>query len=115
MEEDVKAAERELAEVRGIIETFGQLKKDIEHAEEHAVGNDPCAKDHARLVAWLKHYKECIDALSFYADPENYFAIAFLPDPPCGAFMEDFDETYLGVKPGKLARETINKLADLKF
>jgi hypothetical protein len=47
-------------------------------------------------------------ALDFYADPETYFACAFLFDPPCGGFQKDFDDTgYLGVKPGKLARETL--------
>ena len=49
------------------------------------------------------------DALEFYADPETYFAIGFFPDPPCGAFMEDFDDTgQLGMKPGKRAREVLN-------
>jgi len=44
------------------------------------------------------------EALAFYADPETYFAVAFLSDPPAGPFMEDFSETDLGMKPGKLAR-----------
>jgi len=42
--------------------------------------------------------------LSFYADPGTYFAIAFVPDPPNGEFMDDFSETDLGWKPGKRAR-----------
>lgn len=44
------------------------------------------------------------DALDFYADPETYFAVAFLGDPPCGPFLEDFSETELGRKPGNVAR-----------
>jgi hypothetical protein len=48
------------------------------------------------------------NALAFYALPETYFAVAFFPDPPCGDFIEDFSETDLGAKPGKLARETLN-------
>lgn len=29
-------------------------------------------------------------ALAFYANPWTYVAIAFLPDPPCGEFIQDF-------------------------
>lgn len=51
---------------------------------------------------------ELAEALGFYADPETYFAIGFLPDPPCGEFMEDFDHTEeLGVKPGHRARAAL--------
>jgi hypothetical protein len=55
-------------------------------------------------------------ALRFYADPDTYFAIAFLPDPPCGDFMDDFEELDgdLGhpgggswIKPGKRARQAL--------
>lgn len=46
-------------------------------------------------------------ALAFYADPETYFAVGFLSDPPCGEFTEDFDETEYGYKPGKRAREAL--------
>jgi len=50
---------------------------------------------------------QLVDALHFYANPETYFAIAFLSDPPSGPFMEDFSDTYLNVKPGKLARKVL--------
>lgn len=54
-----------------------------------------------------------LSALEFYADPETYFAIAMIPDPPNGEFMDDFTETEdLGWKPGKLARETLEKFYD---
>ena len=47
-------------------------------------------------------------ALEFYADPETYYAIAIVPDPPCGEFMDDFSEVEDGVKkPGKRAREAL--------
>ena len=48
-------------------------------------------------------------ALRFYADPETYFAIGFLPDPPCGEFWDDFEEIdkVLGWKPGKRARAAL--------
>ncbi|MDA2938478.1 hypothetical protein MYX75_09480 [Acidobacteria bacterium AH-259-A15] len=52
------------------------------------------------------------EALEFYADPETYFAIAFLPDPPNGPFMDDFSETELDMKPGKQAREALARTAE---
>lgn len=51
------------------------------------------------------------DALTFYADPETYFAIGFMPDRPCGEFMDDFEETpELGWKPGKRARAALGPM-----
>lgn len=49
------------------------------------------------------------EALKFYADPDNYIAISFLSDPPCGEFMNDFDEDHGNPfvdrpMPGKRAR-----------
>jgi hypothetical protein len=41
------------------------------------------------LMAERDRYKS---ALEFYADPDTYVAIGFFPDPPCGEFMEDFEE-----------------------
>ena len=51
-------------------------------------------------------------ALEFYADPETYFGIAFLADPPCGGFAEDFsddhgDDTLPGPRPGARARRAL--------
>lgn len=48
-----------------------------------------------------------ISTISFYADPVTYFAIGFNPDHPSGDFMDDFSETVMGSKPGKLARKTL--------
>ena len=49
-------------------------------------------------------------ALAFYADPESYHAISFLPDRPAGAFADDFsfDEEYNRDMPGKLARNILD-------
>ena len=56
--------------------------------------------------------EEMREALEFYADPETYFAIGFFPDKPCGDFIEDFYDTeILGYKPGKRARDCLNKLS----
>ena len=51
-------------------------------------------------------------ALEFYADPETYAAIAFLPDPPCGDFCKDFSDDHghdllPGFRPGKRARAAL--------
>jgi hypothetical protein len=52
-------------------------------------------------------------ALKFYADPETYFAVGFIGDPPCGEFVDDFDEAYehehmTGPRPGKRARAALS-------
>ena len=52
------------------------------------------------------------DALAFYADPDTYFAIMFVPDSPCGGFIEDFsyDEQYDRNMPGEFARKVLKKV-----
>ena len=56
---------------------------------------------------------EALEVLKFYADPETYFGIGIFPDHPCGPFMEDIGETLdLGMKPGKRARDLLDKLND---
>lgn len=53
------------------------------------------------------------EALEFYADPDTYFAVEFLFDPPCGRFRNDFSEGYDSYvlynrpMPGKLARQCL--------
>mgnify|MGYP001614273002 CR=1 FL=1 len=65
---------------------------------------------------------ELAGALRFYAAPETYFAVAFFADPPCGDFMNDFEELSgdLGhpdgtawVKPGKRARTALNRAKEI--
>jgi len=56
-----------------------------------------------------------IEALAFYALPENYHAIAFIADGPAGAFTDDFsedhyDEFYDRPMPGKTARDALRKI-----
>ena len=48
-------------------------------------------------------------AVEFYADEMTYFAIAFLGDPPCGQFIDDFTED----KPGRRAREALLEIEDI--
>ena len=71
----------------------------------------------ARLVSM--HRYEALEAeledaqkvIAFYADPETYFAIGFLPDSPCGEFINDIDDTGepYGFRAGKRARAYLNK------
>lgn len=63
----------------------------------------------ARVKLLERTLKLFIPALAFYANPETYFAIAFLGDPPCGPFVKDFEKTRLGLKPGKKARAALLK------
>ena len=63
--------------------------------------------DHLRA-----HVAALVQALEFYADPHTYFAWAFLSDPPCGDWGDDFEATepepYPQVKPGKRARAVLD-------
>jgi len=61
-----------------------------------------------------KEIERLLDVLTFYADPEIYFAIGFFPDRPCGDFINDFDETHLGYKPGKKARDALEESGEVK-
>ena len=56
-----------------------------------------------------------VEALEFYAEPQNYHAIGFIADLPCGDFIEDFkeqdwDALYDRPMPGHLARKTLVNL-----
>ncbi len=58
------------------------------------------------------------EALEFYADPDSYFGVGFLIDPPCGEFVDDFSDDfkfnqYGRPMPGKCARAVL-KLIDNK-
>jgi len=62
-------------------------------------------------------FDKLVDALCFYANPENYHAIAFLADPPAGCFMDDFGpqaehgwDSYARDMPGKRAREALRTI-----
>jgi hypothetical protein len=66
------------------------------------------------VAALKRRLRACEYALSFYADPETYFAIGVFPDRPCGEFINDF--TYCDTmwspkvwKPGKRARAYFRK------
>jgi hypothetical protein len=81
---------KELAEVKAEIEQLDEL----------------CNARLGALKMQLKENERLREALEFYADPETYFAIAFLPDPPCGPFIHDTDDVEPG-KPGAVARRAL--------
>jgi len=59
----------------------------------------------------LKRYPtqgQLMEALKFYADPDTWFAVGLLSDPPNGDIMEDFSEMENGQWcPGRKARVTL--------
>lgn len=70
----------------------------------------PAAVDAINFL--LAENERLAEALEFYADPASYFAIAFIPDPPCGEFMDDFsddhgDGDFPGYRAGKRARAAL--------
>jgi hypothetical protein len=73
---------------------------------EHLHSKSDIAAELAWRDAELARLRE---ALEFYADPDTYFAVGFMFDPPTGDFADDFDDTDLGRKPGKRAREALGK------
>jgi hypothetical protein len=70
------------------------------------------AYDEQRKLIW-----DMANTLAFYADPQTYFAITFIPDPPNGEFMDDFnkceDEYGEWIKPGKRARKALDKIKSI--
>lgn len=67
-----------------------------------------------RLEAAERRVQGLESALRFYADPDTYFAIGVMGDPPCGEFLDDFEN--LGGegnledwKPGKRARSVLSE------
>ena len=52
-----------------------------------------------------------VETLAFYMSPDTYHAIAFIPDPPCGEFMDDFKKVDGRARPGKRARLAFRKIA----
>jgi hypothetical protein len=106
--------------VRGVLEQYGRLSVESTLAlvaevealrvlqgfhkgteESWRVTADEARGEAARLRA----------ALAFYADPETYHAVAFMFDPPCGGFDQDFSEVdhphYRRHMPGKTARDAL--------
>jgi hypothetical protein len=66
------------------------------------------------LMAEIERLRE---ALEFYADPETYFAIACIGDPPCGDFIRDFSDDHGhpqldGMRYGKRARAALKAVAE---
>jgi hypothetical protein len=95
---------------RIVAEHRGQLLIEI---KETIKERDRAYADYAALRSKATRLRAAVE---FYADPATYMAIAFLPDPPCGDFVEDFDDPddpdLPGVRPGKLARATLAATED---
>jgi hypothetical protein len=88
----------------------GEVYKVVDIAEmTMAAWNEALATARAKRDEAARRADRLAEALRFYADPETYLAIGFLPDPPCGEFMDDFDDQgpQLGMKPGRRARAVL--------
>ena len=67
-----------------------------------------------------ENFVKLVEALTFYGDPDTYFAVGIFGDSPCGEFVNDIDEVVFVdeddnevdrvSKPGKLARTTISSI-----
>lgn len=68
----------------------------------------------SRAVQAEEKLRLALAVIEFYGNPETYFAIGFIPDRPCGAFIDDFEDTHLGSKPGKFAREKLKAIEETK-
>lgn len=65
-------------------------------------------------AALLAENLELREALKFYASRRTYAAVSFVFDPPCGEFVDDFDEMKDAMgdvlrKPGRRARVLLRK------
>jgi hypothetical protein len=93
------------ANARKASDCLGHLGITLESTIEHVASS--------RLRSLLEERERLFEALAFYADPENYHAIAILADPPCGEFVDDFDDDhghpdYDRPMPGKRARSALS-------
>ncbi len=65
----------------------------------------------AQLAATTADAQKMREALEFYADPDTYVAIMFVPDRPCGDFINDIGEVEtdwgLEHRPGAKARAAL--------
>lgn len=76
---------------------------------ESEAENDALGNQMSMMSDTIVRYER---ALEFYANPNTYYAVMFVWDPPCGAFIEDFSEDhgepfYDRPMPGKTARATL--------
>jgi len=77
-----------------------------------------CDMDHGPAQAKLeREVRRLREALVMYAKPESYHAIGFLPDRPCGEFIDDFSEDhgdpfYDRPMPGARARAALQETTE---
>lgn len=87
------------------------------HPEIEALLEGAYFPDNETREAVIARVSAVVEALEFYADPDSYFAIAFMFDRHCGEFADDFDEEfdqelfdYGRPMPGAKARKTLQPL-----
>ncbi len=110
----------EIMAMERVMSERDELRAEVERLRDatpecvHCAGRDTdtehwktCEAHPARKV--IERLRE---ALEFYADPDTYFAWAFMGDPPCGDFGKDFSDAVDSsglekCKPGKRARAVL--------
>ncbi len=110
--------EREVASLgnKHLLELCTELQERVAYAEKArdealAEKDAALAKTKDKTKRMGRHIGRMIQALTFYADPETYFAIGFMGDPPHGPFLEDFEEIDGAHRPGKKARAALDETA----
>ncbi len=106
--------------IKGIIleECPTAALREENEALKNLLADRTCEEEMA--TAYWKDLKEdnarLREALDFYADPDTYFAISFMADPPHGDFLDDASEVerygegeneMIVTKPGKRARAAL--------
>lgn len=74
------------------------FKNEKEVLDQLKEAKDDLSRESVALIESLIEEREnLLEVVSFYADPDTYFAIELLVDPPAGLFAKDFsDVTDLG-------------------
>lgn len=89
----------------------GKLPEDSNKVEELT---ERCEQLVAQINEEDEEAERMREALEFYADPDTYFGMSIICDPPCGDFYRDFDEDhgndfYDRAMPGKQARDALKE------
>ena len=66
---------------------IARLEAEVERLKRAEIAWHLAEAEVERLTAERDELKA---ALEFYADPETYFALCMMADPPCGDFIRDF-------------------------
>jgi hypothetical protein len=114
--EQVSGPDELLADIDGFLKRYphSPARRVLDACRTRVAANAALS---ARCGELERDAEKLATALEFYADPETYFAAAFMFDPPCGEFNTDFayDSEFGRPMPGKRARQTLKDLNILEW